>query len=243
MVVGILGRDGTGKTGVAKAVGRYLARDDVTVIINTDMTLPTTIQPNSPLRSLGHYLSLVSRQPVQPYLQQHPKIKSLFFAGTAMLDDMFSYQVELDAYPQAVHFLKQCMNEAVHIVLDVSGQRNDPFLPVTTEYADKLVYLALCEAEGVNSLYAMERIFKSISCPVSCALSQTRAGHDQATFERAARHKVEYDFPFCNELAYANACGEDFVPQGRQGKQWDAIVRRLAEDVLKMKKQEALANG
>ncbi len=238
MVLSIMGRDGIGKTSVARAVGGYLARDDFTLVINTDMTLPTTIRQESGLRSLGHYLSLASRQPVTQYLQQHEKINNLFFAGTSMLDDVFSYPVDLDNTQQAKCFIEEALKEVSHIVIDLSGQRTDPFLPVSVERADLPLYITTCDAEGINSIYAMGRLFKASECPVRMALSKTQSWHDIGAFEKTSERKVEYNFPFSNELLYAIACGRDFAKEGKTGKLWDKEVRKVADDLLAFKKRE-----
>jgi hypothetical protein len=238
MVLGIMGRDGMGKTSVAKAVGGYLARDNLTLIINTDMTMPTTIQQGGSLRSLGHYLSLASRQPVTPYLQQHEKIKNLFFAGTSMLDDVFSYPVDLDNAQQAEYFIEEALKEVSHIVIDLSGQSMDPFLPVSVERADIPLFMTSCDAEGANSIYAMERLFKASACPIRMAVSKTQAWHDICAFEKKSERKVEYNFSFSKELLYATACGQDFVKEGKTGRPWDKEVRRLVDDFLAMGKKE-----
>ncbi len=238
MVLGLMGRDGMGKTSIARAVGGYLARDDLTLVINTDMTLPTTIQMDSGLRTLGHYLSLASRQPVTQYLQQHEKIKNLFFAGTSMLDDMFSYPVDLDNAQQAEYFIEEALKEVSHIVIDLSGQRTDPFLPVSVKRADMLLFITSCDAEGINSIYAMERLFKAAACPVRMALSKTHAWHDSCAFEKTSGRRAEYNFPFSNELLYAAACGKDFAQEGKTGKLWDKEVRLVAEELLALKKRE-----
>ncbi len=238
MVLSIMGRDGIGKTSVARAVGGYLARDGLTLVINTDMTLPTTIRQESGLRSLGHYLSLASRQPVAPYLQQHEKIRNLFFSGTSMLDDVFSYPVDLDNTQQAKYFIEEALKEVSHIVIDLSGQRTDPFLPVSVERADLPLYITTCDAEGINSIYAMGRLFKASECPVRMALSKTQSWHDIDAFEKTSERKVDYNFPFLNELLYAVACGRDFAKEGKTGKLWDKEVRKIADDFLAFKKRE-----
>lgn len=238
MVLSIMGRDGVGKTSIARAIGGYLARDDLTLIINTDMTLPTTIQQDSGLRSLGHYLSLASRQPVTQYLQQHEKIKNLFFAGTSMLDDVFSYPVDLDNAQQAEYFIEEALKEVSHIVIDLSGQSADPFLPVSVKRADIPLFMTSCDAEGINSIYAMKRLLKAAACPVRMALSKTQAYHDICAFEKTSERRIEYNFPFSNELLYAAACGQDFAKEGKIGKLWDKEVRKLADDLLAFKKRE-----
>lgn len=242
MILGIMGRDGIGKTCVARTVGRYLARDAITLIINTDMILPTTIKPESSLRSLGHYLSIASRQPVTPYLQQDEKIKSLFFAGTSMIDDIYSNQVDLDNARQAEYFIEESINEVGHIVIDLSGQRDDPFLPVTLKMSDMLLFMVSCNAEGIGSIYAMERLFKAASAfNVRIALSKTQGYHDVCAFERTAKRRIDYSFPYSNELLYATACGQVFYGEGKVGKLWDKEVRRVADDLLTS--NQGAANG
>lgn len=238
MVLSIMGRDGIGKTSVAIAVGGYLARDDLTLIINTDMTLPTTIRQDSGLHSLGHYLSLASRRPVTSYLQQHEKIKNLFFAGTSLMDDVFSYPVDLDNTQQAAYFIEEALKEVSHIVIDLSGQSMDPFLPVSVERADLPVFMTSCDAEGINSLYAMQRLFKASACPVRMALSKTQAWHDIGAFEKTSGRKAEYNFTFSKDLLYSSACGQDIAGEGKTGKLWDKEVRRLADDFVALGKKE-----
>ncbi len=243
MVIGIIGREGLGKTTLAGALGRYLARDDITAVINTDMTVPTVLQADKALRSLGHYLTLDTKQPVTPYLQQHEKIRQLFFAGTTTMDDVFSYEVDLDQAAQAESFLEECIEEVGHVVLDVSGQRVDPFMPPVAGHADVLLFLTSCDAEGMNSLFAMERLLQHVRCPVHIVLSKTQSYHDKQEFERASGRKVAYELPFCHELLYAHACGREFKPQGKTGKILDKEVRRMVRELLAYGTREDVANG
>jgi hypothetical protein len=70
------------------------------------------------------------------------------------------------------------------------------------------------------------------------ALSKTQSWHDIDAFEKTSERKAEYIFPFSNELLYAAACGRDFAKEGKTGKLWDKEVRKVADDLLALKKRE-----
>lgn len=154
MILAIWGRDGTGKSTLADALGMLFVKQGATAIIDTDLT-----QPTLPVRingrkidadaSLGKAISGMGTDDAAKYLHQHPKIKRLFYAGLTGYDEYLSYELGLDSSDAARDFMKRCATLADTVILDLSGQRTDPFVPAALSSADKVIVPITLDVQGV----------------------------------------------------------------------------------------------
>jgi MinD-like ATPase involved in chromosome partitioning or flagellar assembly len=173
MIIAIWGRDGTGKSTLADALGMLFIKQGVTAIIDTDLTQPTLpIRVNgkrfSVDSSLGKALSGVGTDYAARYLHQHPKNKQLFYAGLTDRDEYLSYEHGLETAEAAKTFVEQCASLADTVILDLSGQRTDPFVPAALSSADKIIVpitpnvQGICWMEAVKpfleAMYSAERV-------------------------------------------------------------------------------------
>ena len=135
MLITIWGRDGSGKSSIADHLGSLLARDSLAAVIDTDLTQPTLPVRLSGMnfkreRSLGRAIAGTGTVEAKTYLHQHPDIHGLFFAGLLNEDDYLSYEIGLEAEHTAGLFIRKCQAVVDHVILDCSGQRTDPFVPI-----------------------------------------------------------------------------------------------------------------
>jgi MinD-like ATPase involved in chromosome partitioning or flagellar assembly len=65
------------------------------------------------------------------------------------LDDYMSYEAGLDADETAQDFVEQCSELADTVILNLSGQRTDPFLPGALLHADKVVVMLTPDVQGI----------------------------------------------------------------------------------------------
>lgn len=154
MVLAIWGRDGTGKSTLADALGRLFAKRGVTAIIDTDLTQPTLPQRINGKKvstdaSLGKAISGVGADDPARYLQQHPKNKQLFFSGLIDHEEYLSYELGLDAVDAARDFMERCATLADTVILDLSGQRTDPFVPAALSSADMVIVTITPDVQGI----------------------------------------------------------------------------------------------
>ena len=165
MIVAIWGRDGTGKSTLADVMGQMFSKHGVTTIIDTDLT-----QPTMPMRvngkrfstdaSLGKALSGVRTDDAAKYLHQHPKNKRLFYAGLTDRDEYLSYEHGLETADAAKTFMEQCALLADTVILDLSGQRTDPFVPAALSSADKIIVPITPNVHGICWMEAVNPFLK-----------------------------------------------------------------------------------
>jgi len=154
MIIAIWGRDGAGKSTLADALGRLFSKRGVTAIIDTDLTQPTLPMRLNGQRigldtSLGKAISGVGTDDVAKFLHQHPKNKRLFYAGLTDMDEYLSYEMGLEATDAARDFVERCATLADTVILDLSGQRTDPFVPAALSIADKTIVPITPDVQGV----------------------------------------------------------------------------------------------
>ena len=206
MVIAVWGRDGIGKSVLCDELGKLFAKTGVTVIIDTDLT-----QPTLPVRlngakidvsaSLGKAIG-VGTSDAAIYLHQHPKQKTLFYAGLTDQDEYMSYELGLEADNAAQDFVERCIEMADTVILDLSGQRNDPFLPGALIHADKVITLFTPDVQGIcwfnsikpliSTMNAKERIL-----PVAGVADRH---HDLSATEKAADTKLTATLPYVQEF-------------------------------------------
>lgn len=167
MLIAIWGRDGIGKSTLSDALGVLIAKQGITAIIDTDLTQPTLPmrvngQKFSADTSLGKAISGIGISDAACYLHQHPKHKTLFYAGLTDRDEYLSYELGLDADNAAQDLIEQCAELADTIILDISGQRTDPFLPGALIHADKVIVLVTPDIQGTCWLNAVKPLLESM---------------------------------------------------------------------------------
>ena len=163
MRIAIWGYDGTGKSTLADALGQIFSKNGVTAIIDTDLT-----QPTLPARLNGRKLSVetslgkaifgMGTDDSAKYLHQSSQNKRLFYAGLTEIDEYLSYELGLDATDAARDFVERCAALTDTVILDLSGQRTDPFVPVALSGADKIVVTIAPDVQGVCWFNAVQTI-------------------------------------------------------------------------------------
>jgi len=206
MVIAVWGRDGIGKSSLCNVLGKQFAQMGVTVIIDTDLT-----QPTLPVRlngvkfgadaSLGKAIG-IGAMDAAPYLHQHTKRKTLFYAGLSDHDEYLSYELGLEADNAAQDFVELCEELADAVILDLSGQRNDPFLPGALIHSDKVIILFTPDVQGIcwfnsvkgliSTMNAQERIL-----PVTVIMDKH---HDLSAVEKAIDMKLTAALPYVHEF-------------------------------------------
>ena len=202
MVIAVWGRDGIGKSGLCDELGKLFAKKGVTVIIDTDLTQPTLpvrlngakIDSNA---SLGKAIGMGTSDAAL-YLHQYQKLKALFYAGLTDQDEYMSYELGLEADHAAQDFVERCTELADTVILDLSGQRSDPFLPAALIHADKVIILFTPDVQGIcwfnsikpliSTMNAQERILPVV------ALADRH--HDISAVEKATDTKLAAALPF-----------------------------------------------
>lgn len=193
MLIAIWGRDGTGKSTLADAMGLLFAKRGVTVIIDTDLTQPALPQRINGKRydadtSLGKAISGIGNENVARCLHQHPKHKALFYAGLTDRDEYLSYELGLDADNAARGLIEQCAELADTIILDLSGQRTDPFVPGALIHADKIIVPITPDVSGVCWFNAVKSFLEAMNAlgrvlPVAVMVDRQ---YDLSVIEKAA---------------------------------------------------------
>jgi len=153
MLIAVWGRDGIGKSTLCDTMGILFARQSVTAVIDTDLTQPTLPARLNGMKidadaSLGKAVGMGAMD-AAPYLHQHPKLKTLFYAGLTDRDEYLSYELGLETDNLAQDFIERCEDIADTVILDISGQRSDPFLPGALIYANKVIALFTPDVQGV----------------------------------------------------------------------------------------------
>jgi len=182
MLIAIWGRDGTGKSTLSDALGVLFAEKGVTAIIDTDLTQPTLPQRINGKRydadtSLGKAVSGIGTGDPARYLHRHPKKKQLFYAGLTDKDDYLTYELGLEATDAAQDFADRCAELADTIILDLSGQRTDPFVPVALSHAEKIIIPIIPDVQGVCWFTAVKPFLEAMSAagrvlPVASMVTQ-----------------------------------------------------------------------
>lgn len=206
MHIAIWGRDGIGKSTLAGTLGHIFAGKGVTAVIDTDLTQPTLPSRVNGKQldadaSLGRAIGMGAID-AAPYLHQHPKLKTLFYAGLTARDEYLSYEFGLEADEAAQVFVERCGDVADTVILDLSGQRCDPFMPGTLIYADKVIVLITPDVQGVcwyNSVQPFLATMNAQERVIPVAAMADRH-HDLSVIEKAADIKFAATLPFVKEF-------------------------------------------
>jgi len=236
MVFAIWGRDGTGKSTLADALGRTFCKQGITAIIDTDLT-----QPTLPARingkklgaeaSLGKAISGMSADDAARYLHQHPKVKRLFYAGLIAQDEYLSYELGLDATEAARDFVDRCAALADTVILDLSGQRTDPFVPIALSVADKIIIPITPNVQGVCWFNAVKPFLEAMNASgrVLPVVAMADRQHDLSVVEKAADMRFIAVLPYVREFRQDGADTGTTPAAIRYAKQVQKIFGILRE--------------
>jgi MinD-like ATPase involved in chromosome partitioning or flagellar assembly len=206
MVIAVWGRDGIGKSTLCEALGTLFAKQGVTVIIDTDLT-----QPTLPVRlngvkidaaaSLGKAIGMGTLD-AAPYLHQLSKLKTLFYAGLTDHDEYLSYELGLEADNAAQDFVERCIELADTVILDLSGQRSDPFLPGALIHADKVIALFTPDVQGISWFNGIKPLSSTMNAQerILPVMAMTDRQHDMSCVEKAVDIKVAAALPYVREF-------------------------------------------
>lgn len=207
MLIAIWGRDGIGKSTLSNALGGIFAKQDITAVIDTDLSQPTLPRclPGIKLdsdTSLGKAITEIGINDASKYLHQHSRHKKLFYAGLTDNDEYLSYEIGLEADDQAQDFIELCTDIADDIILDLSGQRTDPFVPGALVNADKVIVLFTPDVQGICWYNAVKPLLQSMNTQVRVfpVAAMTERHHDISAIEKAADVQFEAMLPFLKEI-------------------------------------------
>jgi MinD-like ATPase involved in chromosome partitioning or flagellar assembly len=214
MVLAIWGRDGAGKSTLSDMLGKLFSKKGICIVIDTDLTQPTlptrcTGVSLQEKKSLGQALTGAVVTDIRPYLCQHPNHKGLFYAGLRSDDDFLSYELGLRAESSARNFVDRCTEQADTVILDISGQRSDPFLPAALE-RDHIIQPIVPDTQGMYWFLSVKPLQQQMGAlkrilPVA---SMARPDHDVAGVEKAAGMAFAAQLPWVHNTGggkYAKA--------------------------------------
>jgi MinD-like ATPase involved in chromosome partitioning or flagellar assembly len=236
MLIAVWGRDGIGKSALCDTLGILFARQGVTAVIDTDLT-----QPTLPLRlngmkidadaSLGKAIGMGAMD-ATPYLHQHPKLKTLFYAGLTDKDEYLSYELGLETDGAAQDFVERCAELTDTVILDLSGQRSDPFLPGALIHADRVIVLFTPDVQGICWFNSVKPLLATMNAQERILTVAAMVGrqHDLSAAEKAADAKLAAALLYVQEFRQDCDPGAGTTP---------AAMRYLRE----VKKLHALLEG
>lgn len=205
MIIGIWGQAGTGNSTLAYAISSLLTKNGTVLLIDTDLTQPTLPTMLNGMvidksKSLGRALNIGMKE-VTTYMHQDKKNKKLFYAGLTDGDNILSYEYGFESISFVERFMESCNQIVDHIVLDLSAQRSDPFLPFTLVNANKILMCLTPNTKGISRYKSyMELIeqFKVTDKVLSIAV-QVQSFHDVIKMEQNT------DIKFCATIPYLKA--------------------------------------
>jgi MinD-like ATPase involved in chromosome partitioning or flagellar assembly len=236
MLIAIWGRDGTGKSTLADALGLLFAKRRVTAIIDTDLT-----QPTLPARvngkkfnaeaSLGKAISGIGTDDAAKYLHQHPKQKQLFYAGLTDRDEYLSYEIGLEAADAVRDFIERCAALTDTVILDLSGQRTDPFVPGALCDADKIILPITPDVQGVCWFNAAKPFLEAMNTSgrvLPVAMMADRR-YDLSAVAKAADIRFAAGLPYVREFRQNGADTGSTPAAIRYAKQVQKLCEMLKE--------------
>ncbi len=218
MVIGVFGKDGIGKSVFSYVLGDSLSRFGVVSVINTDFNYPTLpqriLQNYKTDNSLGHYIDSIGRQDIRKYLHQDFSNNSLFLAGCVSTDDYYTYDFQAGdelREQQVRYFIEDCCATTDDVVVDIAGQRNNPFFIPTTLMANCLLVLLTPDIDGIYWLISVRGMLEQIrlarpSLRILYGAAKYADYHIKEVFEEETKIKFSFTLPLSYEIAY-----DDFV--------------------------------
>ena len=206
MLIAVWGRDGIGKSTLCNTLGMLSARQDVTAIIDTDLTQPTLPMRLNGIKidanaSLGKAIGMGAMD-ASPYLHRHAKLRTLFYAGLTDHDDYLSYELGLEADDAAQDFVERCAELADTVILDLSGQRSDPFLPGALIHADRVIVLFTPDVQGICWFNSIRPLIATMNAEerILPVVAMADGHHDLFTVEKSADTKFAAVLPYVREF-------------------------------------------
>ena len=243
MILAIWGKDGVGKSTLAHRLGAFFAAHALAGVVNTDLTMPTLpLQvpkaiPSS--GSLGRFIAGTGTSEIRPYLHQHPQQEGLFHAGLSYEDDFLTYEVGLEADEAARRLINQCTHVLDHVILDLSGQRNDPFLLPALQVSDHVLVCMTADLSGLCWFNAISPLLHHLSVDgrVVPVAMQVQKGQDPGAIERSADLRFQAVLPYVKEFPLLNGTGEtDGIT--KESLRWSHGVKNLWKRLDKLSETE-----
>jgi MinD-like ATPase involved in chromosome partitioning or flagellar assembly len=242
MIIAIWGRDGVGKSMLCDTLGLLLSQKDVAAVIDTDLTQPTLPIRVNGLRldadaSLGKAVSGIGTGNASSFLHQHSQHKGLFYAGLVDGDDYMSYEAGLDADETAQDFVEQCSELADTVILDLSGQRTDPFLPGALLHADRVIVLFTPDVQGICWYQSVAPLFRNRQAQGHVLLVAAMIGkhHDIPAVEKATGASFAAVLPFVKEFRQTNDSGmSPLEGVTSSATRYQRQVRQLNEQLMEV---------
>lgn len=235
MLIAVWGRDGVGKSALCDTLGILFAKQGVTIIIDTDLT-----QPTLPARvygkqfdtdvSLGKAIG-IGAMDAAPYLHQHSKLKTLFYAGLTDRDEYLSYELGLETDSLAQDFVERCADLSDTVILDLSGQRSDPFLPGALIHANRVITLFTPDVQGICWFNSVRTLFTTMSAQESVLpiAAMVDRHHDISAAEKAVDTQLSVTLPYVREFQQNCDTGAGTTPAAmkylRQAKKLHEMLK------------------
>jgi hypothetical protein len=217
-------------------LGRIFCKQGITAIIDTDLTQPTLpVRINGKKLSaetlLGKAISGMGADDTGRYLHQHPKVKRLFYAGLTSQDEYLTYELGLDVADPARDFMERCAVLGDTVILDLSGQRNDPFVPAALSGADKIIIPITPNVQGVCWFNAVKPFLEAMNAagrvlPVAAIADRQ---HDLSVVEKAADMRFIAALPYVREFRQDGADVGTTPAATRCAKQVQKVFGMLRE--------------
>lgn len=241
MQVAIWGRDGSGKSTLADYLGFYLSKNEITIVIDTDLTQPTIPNrlPGRDTRkdqSLGRAIAGTGTTEIRPYLIQHPKHNGLFFSGLISGEDYMEYELGLDSAAMAGLFINNCKTVAEHVIIDCSGQRTDPFIPEALTGSDYVIILLAPDLQGITWWQSVQPLLTELKASekVIPIFSMVHSHHNEKWLQEALALTDVIFLPFAPELNLLRSGGQTTdTPVTRAGNKWGKGMKRLLADIYR----------
>lgn len=233
MILAIWGQNGTGNSVLANALAELFAKNNVTLLINTDLTQPTLSIMLSgynidSTQSLGRALN-IGMKDVKNYMHQHPKNKKLYYAGLTDKDNILSHEIGLEAGKYVNILMDNCTQMAEHIIIDISSQRNDPFLPYALTHVAKIIMPLVPNTKGITRHMACMELVNQMGAEekiLPIAVNVFRF-HDIRKVEKLTEIKFAVALPFITEVSMCMDTGKSVMDIPKYAKQVKKLFAML----------------
>jgi len=168
-------------------------------------------------------------QEATKYMHQDKKYKRLFYAGLTQQDTILSYEYGFEATAFAERFIDNCKQIADHIIIDLSPQRTDPFLPLVISNADVILMPFEPNTKGLcrhNSCTELIFQFKAMDKVMPIA-AKVQSFHDMPKFEQHSNIKFYGVIPYLKDVAMSMDTKKDVIDIYRYSRQVIRIKKGL----------------